>query len=155
MIKIMFVCHGNICRSPMAEFIFKDLVEKAGLSKDFYIKSSATSTEEIYCGIGNPIYPPAQRELKMHNIPFDDKRATLLLKSDYQNYDYFICMDLNNIRNANRIFGSDYDKKLHRLLEFCHEDRDVSDPWYSGDFSTAYNDIKAGCEALLSFLIKE
>ena len=109
MIKIMFVCHGNICRSHMAEFIFSDMVKKGEIADRFVIKSSATSTEEIWNGIGNPVYPPAKRELAKHGIGCDGKRAVQLKKSDYDKYDYFICMDSNNIRNTMRIFGDDKD----------------------------------------------
>lgn len=152
MIKIMFVCHGNICRSPMAEFIFKDLIKAQGVEDKFFVASSATSTEEIWNGIGNPVYPPAKQILAEHGISCEGKRAVQLTKSDYQNWDLFVCMDSNNIRNAERIFGSDKDKKLHKLLEYCGETADVSDPWYSRRFDIAYNDILRGCEALLKVL---
>lgn len=149
MIKIMFVCHGNICRSPMAEFILKDMVGKSGLSDEFYITSSATSTEEIYGGIGNPVYPPARRILEKHGIFCDGKRAVRLTKNDYESYDYLICMDERNIRNAIAILGSDKDKKLSKLMSWAGESGDVADPWYSGDFEAAYNDIYEGCKGLL------
>lgn len=154
MTKIMFVCHGNICRSPMAEFIFKDLTKKDGIENDFLVKSSATSTEEIWNGIGNPVYPPARQELNKHGISCEGKRAVQLTKEDYEKYDLFICMDSNNLRNAERIFGIDKDNKLHKLLEYCGETADVSDPWYTRRFDTAYNDILRGCEALLKVLKK-
>lgn len=149
MIKIMFICHGNICRSPMAEFILKDMVKKSGLSDEFYITSSATSTEEIYGGIGNPVYPPARRMLEKHGISCDGKRAVRLCKADYEKYDYLICMDERNIRNAIAILGSDGDKKLSKLMSWAGESGDVADPWYSGDFEAAYNDIYEGCKGLL------
>ena len=149
MIKIMFVCHGNICRSPMAEFIMKKLVADKGLEKDFLIKSSATSSEEIYCGIGNPIYPPALAELKRNNIPVTEKRAVQLKSSDYEKYDMFICMDSNNLRNIKRIFPNDADNKIKPLLS----DKDVADPWYYGNFDITFSDIKKGCKALLESLI--
>ena len=152
MFKIMFVCHGNICRSPMAEFIFKDLLEKRGLTDKYYVSSSATSTEEIWNGIGNPVYPPAKAELKRHGISCDGKRAVQVTRSDYVNYDLLVVMDSNNMRNIMRIIGSDPDKKVHKLLKFANIDRDVSDPWYSGDFTTCYNDIFLGCTALLDTL---
>ena len=139
MIKIMFVCHGNICRSPMAEFIFKDIVKKNGGGDEFLVKSSATSCEEL----GNPVYPPSRRELAKHGIGCDGKFAVRLKKEDYENYDMFICMDQNNIRNALLIFGNDTDGKVKMLL-----DRDVSDPWYTGDFETCYQDILRGCADL-------
>ena len=152
MIKIMFVCHGNICRSPMAEFIFKDLLKAEGIEGDFLVASSATSSEEIWNGIGSPVYPPAKEELAKHGIGCEGKRAVQLTKSDYQKWDLFVCMDSNNIRNAQRIFGSDTDNKLHKLLEYCGESADVSDPWYSRRFDIAYNDILRGCKALLKVL---
>ena len=153
--RIMFVCHGNICRSPMAEFIMKDLVKKKGLDDDFYIASSATSTEEIWNGIGNPIYRPAQSVLMRNNIPFDNRQAVQLKSSDYDLYDFFIGMDSSNIRNMNRILCNDCQKKIYKLMSFTGKDSDVSDPWYSGDFDTAYNDIYRGCCGLLDYLLGE
>lgn len=149
MIRIMFVCHGNICRSPMAEFIFKDMLEKQGMSNEFFVSSSATSTEEIWGGIGNPVYSPAKKKLAEHGIFCEGKRAVQLRKSDYDKYDYFIGMDKSNIRNMLNIFGGDAENKVHRLLEFAGSSDDVADPWYSRDFETAYNDIYRGCTALL------
>lgn len=154
MIRIMFVCHGNICRSPMAEFIFKDMVKKQGKEKDFMIASAATSTEEIRNGIGNPVYPPAKRELERHGLSCAGKRAVQLRKNDYDKYDYFIGMDSANIRNMARIFGGDPQKKISRLMAYTGRGGDVADPWYSGDFETAYRDIYAGCEGLLKSLTK-
>ena len=148
MIKVMFVCHGNICRSPMAEFIMKKLVADAGLSGDFLIASSATSTEEL----GIPVYPPARAELAKHGIGCEGKTAVQLRKSDYGKYDYFIGMDTANIRSMNRIFGSDSEDKIYKLLTFAGRGDDVSDPWYSRDFGTAYSDIEEGCKGLLSHL---
>ena len=153
MIKIMFVCHGNICRSPMAEFVLKDMVKKADRENEFVIASSATSTEEIWGGVGNPVYPPARDELKKHGISCEGKRAVQVKKSDYENYDYLICMDENNMRNIRRIIGSDPEDKIVKLLSFTGENRDVADPWYSGDFETCYRDIYNGCKALLEKLI--
>lgn len=155
MIKIMFVCHGNICRSPMAEFIFKDMITKKGLSNSFLVLSSATSTEEIWGDIGNPVYPPAKEELKKHGISCDGKRAVQLKKSDYQKYDYLIGMDSMNIRNMHRILGDDKDKKIYKLMDFTGRGADVSDPWYSRRFDVAYRDIYDGCEALLNELLKK
>ena len=152
MIKVMFVCHGNICRSPMAEFIFKKMVEEKGLKGEFYISSSATSTEEIWNGIGNPVYPPAQRELQKHGILCDGKRAVQLKYSDYDKYDYFIGMDRANIRNMNIILKSDKNGKIYKLMDFTTRKGDVADPWYTGDFSTTYNDIYEGCKCLLQYL---
>lgn len=148
MIRIMFVCHGNICRSPMAEFTMKKLVADAGLSGNFLIASSATSTEEL----GNPVYPAARAELAKHGIGCAGKTAVQLRKSDYGKYDYFIGMDTANIRNMNRIFGSDSEDKIYKLLTFAGRRDDVSDPWYSRDFGTAYSDIEEGCKGLLSHL---
>lgn len=152
MIKIMFVCHGNICRSPMAEFVLKDMVKKAGRENEFVIASSATSTEEIWGGVGNPVYPPARDELKKHGISCEGKRAVQVKKSDYDNYDYIICMDDNNLRNIRRIISSDPKNKIVKLLNFTGESRNVADPWYSGDFETCYRDIYNGCKALLEKL---
>jgi len=152
MTKIMFVCHGNICRSPMAEFIFKDLAKKRGVSELFEVASCATSTEEIYCGIGNPVYPPAKEELRKHGISCDGKRAVQLKKSDYDEYDLLVAMDNNNIRNMNRMLGGDPLGKFRKLMSYTGSDRDVSDPWYTGGFDVAYNDIYNGCVALLDEL---
>ena len=148
MTRIMFVCHGNICRSPMAEFIMKKLVYELGYCQEFVIASSATSTEEI----GNPVYPPARAELSKHNIDCTGKVSVQLKKSDYDRYDYFIGMDSANIRNMNRIFGSDKDGKIYKLMTFAGKSGDVADPWYSRDFGTAYKDIAEGCRGLLDHL---
>lgn len=150
--KILFVCHGNICRSPMAEFIFKDIADKAGFADKFYVSSAATSSEEIWGGVGNPVYPPAQRELSKHGISCGGKRAVRLKKDDYEKYDYIIGMDSENMRNMQRLFGGDKQKKLYKLLTFAGSERDVSDPWYTGDFSRAYADIEKGCAALFDKL---
>ena len=152
MIKILFICHGNICRSPMAEFIMKDLVEKAGLSNQFHIASAATSTEEIWNGIGNPVYPPARQKLAEHGIGCEGKRAVQLQHSDYAKYDYLIGMDSANIRNMHRMLGGDPEGKVAKLLSFAGSDRDISDPWYTGDFETTYRDVIEGCEDLLEQL---
>ena len=147
--RIMFVCHGNICRSPMAECIMRYLLEEAGLSDEVAVASSATSTEEIWNGVGNPIYPPAVRELARHGIEVPKRQAVQLQKSDYQKYDLFIGMDGANIRNMMRIFGTDPDGKVHKLLSFAKREADVADPWYTGDFAITYRDILAGCKGLL------
>lgn len=150
MIKIMLICHGNICRSPMAEFIMKKLVADEGLSNRFFISSSATSTEEIWHGVGNPIYPPAQRELKKQGIPFDGKKRAVQLKAeDYEKYDYIIAMDNTNLRNIMRIFDNDKEGKVHKLMDFTNRKGDVADPWYSNRFDVAFNDIYEGCKCLL------
>ncbi len=148
----MFVCHGNICRSPMAEFIFRDMLKKKGLESEFYVASSATSTEEIWGGIGNPVYPPAKAELEKHGILCDGKRAVQLKKSDYDKYDMFIAMDSNNIRNIGRIFGSDPDGKVYKMMDFTDRKGDVADPWYTGNFDVTYSDIFDGCVGLLEVL---
>ena len=153
--KIMFVCHGNICRSPMAEFIFKKLVDDMGLSSEFIIKSSATSTEEIIRGVGNPIYPPAARELQRRSIPYTDRRATQLSIDDLEKYDLFIGMDSANIRNMNRILGEGAGDKIFKLMDFTPRGGDVADPWYSDRFDIAYRDIYDGCSALLNKLISK
>ena len=155
MIKILFICHGNICRSPMCEFIMKKLVAEKGLSQDFCIASAATSTEEIWNGIGNPVYPPAKAKLAEHGISCAGKRAVQLTPSDYGKYDYLIGMDSANIRNMRRMLGSDPEGKIHKLLSFAGSDRDISDPWYTGDFDATYRDVTEGCEALLRDLTEK
>lgn len=150
----MFVCHGNICRSPMAEFILKDLAKKQGVADRFVIASSATSTEEIWNGVGNPVYPPAKAELAKHGLSCDGKRAVQLKKSDYDKYDLFVGMDSANIRNMLRIFGGDPDGKVRKLMDFTDRGGDVADPWYSRCFDVAYRDILEGCTALLKSVTK-
>lgn len=152
MIKVLFVCHGNICRSPMAEFILKDMVEKQGLADQFYISSAATSTEEIWNGSGNPVYPPAKAELAKHGLSCEGKRAVQLKREDYDKYDYLIGMDSANIRNMKRILGGDPQGKIYKLLSFAGSDRDVADPWYTGNFGETYRDVSMGCEGLLRML---
>ncbi len=152
-IRIMFVCHGNICRSPMAEFIFKALAEKRGNDDRFCVSSSATSTEEIWNGIGNPVYPPAKSELARHGISCNGKRAVQLQKSDYEKYDLFVGMDSANIRNMTRMLGGDPENKIHKLMDFTSRSGDVADPWYSRNFEVTYKDILEGCNALLDSLL--
>ena len=147
--KIMFVCHGNICRSPMAEFVFRKMINEKGIADRFSVASSATSTEEIWGDIGNPVYPPAKEELKKHGISCEGKRAVQLKKSDYDKYDVFVAMDSMNIRNIGRIFGKDPDGKVHKLMDYTERQGDVADPWYSGRFDVAYRDIYDGCVSLL------
>ena len=151
MIKVLFLCHGNICRSPMAEFVMKDLVAKQGLSAQFYIASAATSTEEI----GNGVHYGTRRILKEHSIPCFGKTAVRLEPGDYKKYDYLIGMDQWNIKNMLRILGSDPEHKVSRLLDFTDHPGDIADPWYTGDFDLTYQDIREGCEALLSYLVSE
>lgn len=148
MTKILFLCHGNICRSPLAQSIFTWLVERDGLSDSFEIESAATSREEI----GNGMYPPAQRVLAAHGVPMVPHYARQVTSYTMDHTDYAIIMDGNNARNMQRMFGSKYDSKTYKLMSFCGESRDVSDPWYTDDFETAYRDILQGCEALLAYL---
>ncbi|MBE5945252.1 MAG: low molecular weight phosphotyrosine protein phosphatase [Lachnospiraceae bacterium] len=151
-IKVLMVCHGNICRSPMAEFVLKDLTQKLNISHHFHIASAATSTEEIWGNVGNPVYPPAKKELAKHGISCEGKRAVQLRKDDYDKYDFLIGMDSANIRNMNRILGGDPERKTHLFLTFAGENRDVADPWYTGNFTATYNDVLAGCKGLLEYL---
>lgn len=153
--KIMFVCHGNICRSPMAEMILKRMLEERDLEKHFEVRSSATSTEEIWNGVGNPVYPPAQAELKKHGISCAGKRAVQLQKADYEKYDLFVGMDSANVRNMNRIFCGDPQQKVRKLLDYTERGGDVADPWYSDRFDVAYRDIYEGCAALLDWLLRK
>ena len=152
MIKVLFVCHGNICRSPMAEFIFKDMVKKQNMEDQFYIASAATSTEEIWNGVGNPVYPPAREELARHGISCAGKRAVQIRKSDYEKYDYILGMDHWNMRNMMRILRSDPQGKVKLLLDYSDSPRDIADPWYTGNFGITYSDIVEGCEAFLQYL---
>ncbi len=149
MTKILFVCHGNICRSPMAEFVMKDLVKKAGLESQFQIVSAATSTEEI----GNPVYPPARRKLAEHGISCTGKTARQLTKTDYAQYDLLIGMDRANIRNMNRICGGDPDGKIKLLLSYTDRPGDVADPWYTGDFDATWRDVMESCQGLLKSIL--
>ena len=151
MTKILFVCHGNICRSPMAEFVMKDLVEKAGLETEFLIESAATSTEEI----GNPVYPPARRKLAEHGIGCAGKTSRQLIRADYGQYDLLIGMDRANIRNMSRICGGDPEGKLHLLMEYSDHPGDVADPWYTDNFETTWRDVLAGCKGLLQAVKEE
>lgn len=151
MVKILFVCLGNICRSPMAEFIMKDMVNKSGLDKYFEIASAATSDEEH----GNPVYPQAAAELQKHKISCVGKTARQVVKNDYNYYDFIICMEQSNIKDARRILGSDPQKKISRLLDFSEKPQDIADPWFTGKFSEVYSQIKLGCEDLLMYLINE
>ena len=146
MIKIMFVCHGNICRSPMAEFVFLDMIKKRGLSDKLTVMSSATSTEEI----GNDIHRGTKRILDKYGIPYRRREAVQLTRSDYEKYDLFVGMDSYNIRNMLRIFGSDPDNKVIKLLDLTDRGGDVADPWYTGNFEATYRDVCEGCEMLIA-----
>ena len=143
--RILFVCHGNICRSPMAEFVMKDLVKKAGLEARFYIESAAVSAEEL----GNPVYPPARRELAAHGISCAGKTARQMSRADYDRFDFLVCMDSSNLRRMERICGGDPACKMSRLLDHTSTPSDVADPWYTGDFSATWRDVVLGCTALL------
>ena len=148
MIKILFICHGNICRSAMCEFIMRDMVEKLGLSDRIEVASAATSREEI----GNDMYPPAKRKLDKEHIPYTRRQARQVTASDYDRYDLILCMEQYNIRNLKRIIPDDPEHKIHLFLDYTDNPRDISDPWYSDDFDTAYDDIVAGCKGLMNHL---
>lgn len=146
--KILFVCHGNICRSPMAEFVMKWIVEKEGRSNEFEIASAATSTEEI----GNSVYPPARRKLSEHGISCKGKTARQLTRRDYAYFDLLICMDEWNRCNMLRMLGDDPDSKIHLLMDFTNRPGEVADPWYTGDFEVTWQDVLEGCQMLLKFI---
>ena len=146
--RILFVCHGNICRSPMAEFVMKDLVKKAGREDDFYIESAATSTEEL----GNPVYPPARQKLAEHGIVCRGKTARQMRRSDYAEFDLLIGMDRWNIRNMERICGGDPDDKIHMLMDYTNRPGEVADPWYTGNFDATWRDVLEGCTSLIEIL---
>lgn len=148
MIKVLFVCHGNICRSPMAEFVFKDMVKKQGLEKELVIASAATSTEEI----GNGVHYGTKQKLALYNISCAGKKAVQMKKSDYDKYDYLLGMDNANIRNMIRIANNEDEHKIKRLLDYSNEPRDIADPWYTGNFDETYEDVVEGCTALLIYI---
>ena len=150
MVSILFVCHGNICRSPMAEFVMKDKVRRAGLEDQFEIDSAATSTEEI----GNPVYPPVREVLRNHGVPYGNRVARQMDADDYVCYDHIICMDGNNMRNLGRICKGDPDRKVGLLMDLTDRPGDVADPWYTRDFETAWADIDKGCQSILDFILR-
>lgn len=148
--KVLFVCLGNICRSPMAKYIFKDLIKKNNLEEQIIVDSAATSSEEV----GNGIYKNAADKLREKGIEFDNHRARQITKPDYNEYDYIIAMEERNIQNILRIVGEDNEGKIHRILDYSDNPRDISDPWYTGNFEKAYQDILEGSEAFLKYLIE-
>lgn len=148
MIKILFICHGNICRSPMAEFVLRDMAARRGLGDCLFVASAATSTEEI----GNPVHRGTREKLREHGISTDGKRAVQLKKSDYDQYDYLLGMESWNLTNMMRILKNDPEHKVHRLLDFSDRPRDIADPWYTGNFDVTYDDVVEGCEAFLAHL---
>ena len=147
-IKILFICHGNICRSAMAEFILKKLVRDIGAERDFEIASAATSAEEI----GNPVYPPARRKLAEHGISCAGKTARQIRRRDYEAYDYIIGMDQANLRNMRRLFDDDPEGKCSLMMDYTHRPGNVADPWYTGDFEATWTDVLEGCEGFLKYL---
>ena len=162
MIKILFVCHGNICRSPIGEFVKKDLVSKNGLSEAFHIESSATHTDEIWNGVGSPIYPPAKEKLRENGIGTSDnelgvgaKRARLTRRDDYDRFDFIIGMDSANIRNLRNLFGGDPEGKVHKMLEYTDRGGDVADPWYTGNFDATWKDVSEGCHGLFRAILTD
>lgn len=150
MIRVCFVCLGNICRSPMAEFIFKNMVQERGLQDCFFISSKGTSSEEL----GNPMHPKSILELEHHHVPYTNRIASKLEKSDYNAFDYFIGMDTYNISSMMRIFGNDTKHKVFRILDFCDNKKDIADPWYTGNFSLTYQEITLGCQMFLDYIIQ-
>ena len=152
MYKINFVCHGNICRSPMAEYLFKDMVKQAGREQEFCICSTAVSSEEIWNGVGNPVYPPVKKLLSALGISCEEKRAKQLTKQDGEDCDLLLCMDDSNLQRAKRIVGESNAHKCKKLLSFTGSNESVSDPWYTRDFQTCYQDVMRGLNALLQSL---
>jgi len=150
-VRILFVCHGNICRSPMAEFIMKELVRKGGYDDQFYIESCATSSEEL----GSDVYPPAKDALRAHGIPFSKRRARRMTAADYGSFDLIIAMDNQNLRNMRGFVGEDSEHKVRLLMSYCGENRGVADPWYTGDFETTYRDITDACSKLLQSVVRD
>lgn len=154
MIKILFVCHGNICRSPMAEYVMKDMVEKQGLSYMFEIESAATSREEIWNGVGNPVYPPAKRIMEAHGLFCDGHHARQVTKADYDKWDYIVLMDSENMWSIKRIIPSDPQGKISMMMDYTSRPGDVADPWYTGNFEATWRDVNEGCKGLLEHILK-
>ncbi len=150
--KILFICHGNICRSPMAEIVMKDLVKKAGLEEKYEIASAATTSEEIWNGVGNPVYPPARTKLREHGLSSEGKRARLMTRTDYDEFDYLVGMDTENLYDMKRIAGGDPEGKISLLMDYTTRPRSVADPWYTGDFEATWRDVSEGTKALLAYL---
>lgn len=148
MTKILFVCHGNICRSPMAEFVMRDLLAKAGLDRQVVVASAATSAEEL----GNPVHPGTRKKLEEHGMSCGGKTARRLTRTDYAQYDWLIGMDAANLRNMRAMLGGDPEGKMALLLSFCGETADVADPWFTGDFDRTWQDVFRGCQALLAHI---
>ncbi len=162
MIRILFVCHGNICRSTMAEFVMKDIVNKQGFADIFHIESSATHTDEIWNGVGSPVYPPARAKLREHGIGTSDnelgvskKRARLTSRADYEKFDFIIGMDSANIRDLNRLFSGDPQRKVSKMLDYTDRDGDVADPWYTGNFDATWRDVSEGCHGLFRSILMD
>ena len=162
MIRILFVCHGNICRSAMSEFIMKDIVNKQGLLDAFHIESSATHTDEIWNGVGSPVYPPAKAKLREHGIGTPDnelgvseKRARLTSRTDYDKFDFIIGMDSANIRNLRSLFNGDPENKVYKMLDFAGREGDVADPWYTGNFDATWRDCSDGCHGLFRQILTD
>lgn len=152
MLKILFICHGNICRSPMAEFVMRNMISKAGLSREIYVESAATSTEEL----GNDIHSGTRAKLREMGIPFEKRHARQITPSDYREFDYLVVMDGNNIRNLRRIIGEDKDGKVYKLLDFTERrGEDIADPWYTGNFDETYDDVDEGCRGMLDMLAEK